>query len=177
MDIPKEAQGRSMMGAIREQRPHKTEVFSFYMSGSLMKEPAVMVRDKKWKLTVYPEQQSIEERLSPDHPLKYTAFFDGAPVDGELYDMESDPDEVNNLFENGGYRDIRDRYVNKISEWKRTLEPAADYSKLYGGGEGKKTFLSFRLHEADNLAKTAEFLGGKGYLCQCARREPRLFLD
>ena len=54
----------------------------------------VMRRDRDWKLV----------------------YYQGEP-DGELYDLNADPDEVENLWAEADYREQRDFLTNKVQDW------------------------------------------------------------
>jgi arylsulfatase len=169
--VPDNVQGKSLLPVCRgEAAVHRTEAFSSYFCGSIHVEPALMVRTPDWKLTVYPEQESIHDRLYGDHYLKYSSFFDGPVVGGELYDMKNDPYEQNNLFDDPKYADKQAELTAKLQEWKSGLGLLADYRGLKQAK--MKNVFKFILDQADNWAKVAEVLKEGNGLGQCARQKP-----
>lgn len=60
---------------------------------------ATMFRDEKFKLNVY-HDISIDKNLS-----------------GELYDMDNDPEEKNNLWDNPEYAEVRTRLSQRLLDW------------------------------------------------------------
>ncbi len=118
LPIPAGVDGKSVLPYIRgESAIHKTHVYAQYFAGGLQTQPALMVRDAKWKLTWYPEGNCIEQRLPMDHPLRNSDFFDNPDVLGELYDMEADPEETNNLYDSAEHVEIRECYLKKLQAW------------------------------------------------------------
>ena len=95
--IPERMQGRSFLSICHGENDlhhHKDYVYSeFYNSSASYRDPypyLTMVRDKKFKIVAY-----------------------GGMELGELYDMENDPGEVINLWNDAGYRDVRFQYLKK----------------------------------------------------------------
>jgi arylsulfatase A-like enzyme len=167
--VPERVQGKSLMPMLRSGgQLHKTEVYSEYFCGSVHAEPALMIRDRKWKLAVYPEQQSIHENLYNDHYLKYTDFFNEL-VEGELYDMENDPYEMKNLFDHPDYRDIQTTLLGKLADWRRSLGPLADYRPLFEPVGQKVNH--YQLLQADNRRKIHRYFSKEGTLTQCGRQQ------
>ena len=78
---------------------------------------AKMFRDKKYKLNVY--------NYEPD---------DKKIIEGELYDMESDPYEIRNLWDDPKYDDIKLQLLGRLMNWITTT----DY--LYNSSEGGEMF-------------------------------------
>ncbi|MGG1554056.1 sulfatase family protein [Paenibacillus ferrarius] len=168
--IPEHVQGRSLLPVCRgETNVHRTVVHSQYFCGSIHTEPAMMVRDEGWKLTVYPQQESIQEKLYGDHFLKYSSFFDSPLVGGELYDMRSDPYEQNNLFGNPQYAEQQARMEASLHEWRNGLGKLADYKGLKQAN--MKNVFKFIIDQADNWAKVAEIVQGQNGLGQCKREQ------
>ncbi|WP_281890622.1 sulfatase [Paenibacillus sp. YYML68] len=166
--LPDHVQGRSLLPVCRgEVKVHRTEVHSQYFCGSIHVEPAMMLRDAEWKLTLYPEQESIHEKLYGDHYLKYSPFFDGPLVGGELYDLRNDPHEMNNLFGNPDYAEQQVRMEARLQEWRQGLGKLADYRGLKQ--VNMKNVFKFIMDQADNWTKVAEAIQGDQGLGQCKR--------
>ncbi|KAG2959939.1 hypothetical protein PC120_g28061 [Phytophthora cactorum] len=104
IDIPDCVQGQSLMPMLRnEAGAAKDEVFGHIFTGGLQREPALMIRKGAWKLTWYPGQEELHDRLMNDHYLKFTHMFLEDVVDGELYQLDQDPGETHNLFQDPAY--------------------------------------------------------------------------
>lgn len=59
----------------------------------------------------------------------YQTWLEAPPV--ELYDLETDPHEFNNLAADPVYADIRERLMDALKDWQqRTEDPLADPEKL-----------------------------------------------
>ncbi|MDR9829649.1 sulfatase-like hydrolase/transferase, partial [Vibrio sp. FNV 38] len=124
MEIPNNVQGKSLLPYLEgKTETHKDEIYAQYFCGGLQNESALCVKDKRWKLTSYPEGHEIEKHMPLDHPLSKSFLFDQEDVKGELYDLEKDPYERHNLFNKSEYADIKKKYLNKIEGWKGTLLP------------------------------------------------------
>ncbi|MGL1894479.1 MAG: sulfatase-like hydrolase/transferase [Spirochaetaceae bacterium] len=152
VDIPENIHGKSLIPYIKNRNEeHRTEVHGLSYIGGFQDEPALMIRDDIWKLTIYPGQESLENGLNNDHYLRYSDFFDGKIIGGELYNLNSDPFELNNLFCDENYKSIKNKYVKKIDEWKKSLGPIVDYK----GMEPLKNSLAFfSLSQGDMLSET-----------------------
>lgn len=157
MEVPDKVQGKSLLpymnGALDN---HKSEVYAEYYCGSMQNTPALMIRDKKWKLTSYTDGNSMEDMLFADHPLKMTGFFDKPEVLGELYDMENDPEERYNLFNEKKYESVKERYLEKLDNWVRELgEVAVTETNI-----GKNRIGLFTMIQGENMNSTRNlFLG------------------
>jgi len=66
---------------------------------------ATMLRDQRHKLNVY---------VNPPGSDK--------PVEGQLFDMQTDRDEMHNLWDSPQHQDIRLRLTNKLLEWETRQE-------------------------------------------------------
>jgi arylsulfatase A-like enzyme len=166
--IPDPVQGKSLIPMLASGGGHhKSEVYSEYFCGSVHVEPALMIRDRKWKFTHYPMQQSIHDNLYRDHYLKHTRFFDSL-VEGELYDLENDPYEMENLFERPEYKEICDEYRRKLAAWKASLGALADYPSLFQPPDS--VVQHFQLLQADNRLKIHRYFSEVGTIAQCARQ-------
>jgi arylsulfatase A-like enzyme len=166
LPTPEQVQGKSLLPYIRgESTQHKARVFAQYYCGSLQNRPALMVRDKEWKLTSYPEGHQLEEFLPQDHPLKMSDFFNGEEVLGELYDLNNDPEERTNLFHPPDYSEIKQRYLSELDVWLAGLGPICNTDtnvipNLYG---------SYVHLQGENANRIKESLQGKGKLFQLSK--------
>jgi len=66
---------------------------------------ATMLRDKRYKLNVYLKDSSSEE-----------------PLEGQLFDMQTDKNEMNNLWGSPEHTDIQLRLANKLLAWETRQE-------------------------------------------------------
>ena len=151
-------QGRSLLPYMTGQvDKHKDKVFSQYYCGSLQNKSALMVRDNKYKLTSYPEGTDLEGFLPNDHPLKMSQMFDRDSVLGELYDLEKDPDEVNNLFDDPEYRQIKEKYLQELDKWMKSLGDVVDEATMPA-----KNPLSFHvIRQGENMLNAQAMLEGE----------------
>ena len=163
VDIPENVHGKSLVPYIREHTSnHKDKVFAQYYCGSLQNTPALMVRDKKWKLTSYPEGHALEDFLLEDHPLKMSAFFDCEEFLGELYDLEKDPEERYNLFNDEQYSEIKDNYLTEIKEWLASLGELVNTHT----NQLPNRFGQYILLQGENINKVKNSLADDGKLSQ-----------
>ncbi len=165
--IPDNVHGRSLMPILRgETDHHRDAVYCQYFCGSLQDTPAIMVRDDKWKLSIYPDQDTLEDKLYLDHPLRMTGFFDGETVRGELYDLEHDPYELNNLFDMPPYASVQSTYAEMLSEWKKTIAPVA-----YIPADGMvKNVGMFALIQGGNMKKVKQYIQSYDGIIQLEER-------
>ncbi|GKX28202.1 hypothetical protein SH1V18_06820 [Vallitalea longa] len=131
IDIPKSVQGKSLVPYMKGICDcHKQEVYGQYYCGSLQNESALVVRDEKWKLTSYPEGNKLENMMLNDHHLRMSNMFNEDSVLGELYDMEKDPEELDNLFDDEKYSHVKEKYMNKIESWIKSLGDIVDSNTM-----------------------------------------------
>lgn len=163
ISIPEKVQGKSLKAYMSGRcRGHKEVVYGQYYCGSLQNTSALMVRDAKWKLTSYPEGNALEGFLLNDHPLKMTDMFDQGSVLGELYDMEADPNELENLFDHDAYADIKATYLDKLDQWIKGLGPIVKTETL-----PEHNPLSLHvIKQGENMVKAQEVLKGEQRLGQ-----------
>jgi len=81
-------------------RKHKGSFCELHESGS----PAYMWRTKKWKLILFADKPLEEATFSTDE------------IKGELYDLENDPHEWENIYSNKKYQKIRDQLKTDLLE-------------------------------------------------------------
>ncbi len=105
--LPTGIHGMSLMPRVRGAvARHRDHAICSYMSCGLMDEPATMLRFGPWKVTFYPSPSRLEQSLPVDHFLRNGPLFDHDHPRGELYNLDLDPGEVNNLFGLGAYDPI-----------------------------------------------------------------------
>jgi len=167
INIPSNVHGKSLIPYIQgDVKDHKEEVYAQYYCGSLQNEPALMVRDKKWKLTYYPEGNDLENYLLNDHHLKMTEFFEKETVLGELYNMEDDPNEINNLFEDPKYSSIKDTYIKKLEDWKNSLDSIVVTDTM----KSKNDLSLHVIKQGENMRLAQDLLRGEGRLRTLKRK-------
>lgn len=79
---------------------HKASFCEFHDSGS----PAYMWRTPKWKLILFSDNPLLQARFSPNQ------------IKGELYNLESDPHEWKNLYNDKKYQEIREQLKTELLE-------------------------------------------------------------
>lgn len=98
LPIPPDFEARSLWGAIekREVYAPRETVFAEVARDHVQTgaEFIVMRRSHDWKIVVYLDED-----------------------DGELYDLKADPDERNNLWQEPGLRELRDRLAGETLKW------------------------------------------------------------
>jgi arylsulfatase A-like enzyme len=81
-----------------------------------------------WPETVFAEYHGDEFGLYSQRMVRTERykFVYNAPDVNELYDLEEDPAELNNLVDHPGYRDVREELERTLAEWMReTDDPIA----------------------------------------------------
>ncbi|MDI9601425.1 MAG: sulfatase-like hydrolase/transferase [Acidobacteriota bacterium] len=131
-DPPDAVQGRSLEPIFADPTsPFREAVFAETFVPALMTEPAVSVRTNDWKLTRYPKMADIEARLPGDHPYRGHPMFDPENlVEGELYDLATDPSETRNLLLTGASGGVCETLDCALDKWQDVCEPALDWSRL-----------------------------------------------
>jgi arylsulfatase A-like enzyme len=169
-DIPDNVQGKSLLPYIRGKADsHKQRVYAQYYCGSLQNTPALMVRDKKWKLTSYPEGHQLEDFLTQDHPLKMSSFFDGEEFLGELYNLQEDPEERFNLFNDSMHTDIRNQYLAYLDEWVESLGVVCETKT----NPTRNLFGSYISMQGENSNKARQMFDGVSKLSQLEKRSTK----
>jgi arylsulfatase A-like enzyme len=130
--VPETMQGRSLVPLLTDpSREFRDAVFAETFIPALMTEPACSVRTREWKLTDYPRMADIESRLPVDHPRRMHPMFSPERlIEGELYDLRSDPYETTNLLGSPGRSKIEATLRARLDVWKRECEPTVDWSAL-----------------------------------------------
>jgi arylsulfatase len=168
IEVPSCVQGKSLIPLLeQEDGSAKTEVFGHYFTGGLQTEPALMIRKDQWKLTLYPNQEAIHDRLLHDHYLKYTSMFMDDVIEGELYNLEADPQESSNLFYDSTWEDIKEQLMSRLTSWQSELGATANYDELE---KSINTVNSYQLMQADNMAKLQRLLRAEGTITRLSRK-------
>ena len=165
IDIPEKVQGISFMPLLSEDKEgiKRQEVFCEYYAGGLMDEPALMVRDNEWKLTWYRDQETLEDNLYRDHPLKYTELFNKDIIEGELYNIKEDPDELVNLFYDEQYKDVKIKYMKKLELHLEECKPMIDYKKMHQKHKDNIGGMAmYKLLQGNNMSLAMEAVKSKG---------------
>jgi arylsulfatase len=167
IEVPNCVQGKSLIPLLeRKTDSTKSAVFGHFFTGGLQAEPALMIRKDHWKLTLYPSQDTIHDRLLHDHFLKYTSMFLDNVIEGELYNLDADPHEVNNLFYDSANEVIKEQLISHLMAWRSELGALANYDKLE---PSINTVNSYQLMQADNMAKLQRLLRNEGTITRLSR--------
>ena len=130
IEIPENIQGRSFKGLITGEGYKPREAIFAEKTYHTYYDPMRGIRTEKWKLIANFEFTFCQEItmlrgdfteiaaiLAHPHKTQYHPPF-------ELYDLEADPWEGNNLAENSEFKDIRDRLIKQLRQWmKDTGDP------------------------------------------------------
>ncbi|MFI2856284.1 sulfatase-like hydrolase/transferase [Paenibacillus sp. JSM ZJ436] len=167
IDIPGGVQGQSLLPMLQgEPGVAKDEVFGHIFTGGLQREPALMIRKGAWKLTWYPGQEELHDRLMNDHYLKYTHMFLDDVVEGELYHLDQDPGETHNLFQDPAHAAVREALLQRLLAWRAGLGPLADLDDMQ---QARNTVNSYHLLQGDNLARMQTLMRAGGTIKQLGR--------
>ena len=127
IEIPENIQGRSFKGLITGEGYKPREAIFTEKTYHTYYDPMRAIRTEKWKLIANfefaPWQETppdydndaksyveISKALAPPYEKQYHPPF-------ELYDLEADPWEGNNLAENSEFKDIRHRLIKQLRQW------------------------------------------------------------
>lgn len=147
--VARGVQGRSFLRVLTgEASEHRDEVHGMIYCGGFQTEPALMIRDRRWKFTRYGDQEHVEMGLELDHPLRLSSYFDGDPVAGELYDLDADPYETHNLFGVAAYARVQADWERQLISWVHGMGAIADY-RSFNGGQNRSAF--YRLAQSDSV--------------------------
>lgn len=129
--IPDAVQGKSLLPYLKgDCQEHKAYAFSSYMSSGIMDTPAWMVRHRDYKLTRYPSTEALQQALPVDHHLLNSEFFDREAPLGELYNLQNDPFERDNLWGRSEHRGIQEQLSRALDEHIKAQDNKADLSSL-----------------------------------------------
>jgi arylsulfatase A-like enzyme len=101
IDIPANIQGQSWAGILKGQSGRESFLYEFFREDldKYLRTTIIGVRTNKWKYLTYPL------------PIKKTGKF----FTSELYDLENDPKELNNLIDDP-------KYAHVVEKMKKELE-------------------------------------------------------
>ncbi len=119
LEVPRQVEGRSLMQEItRPDDPGREAVFFEYRH-------VKTVRTKKWALSYYSPGE--EEHLDYSHYLRVQ------PGEGELYDLENDPHQFFNLYDDPSLKEVRLRLTEMLLEWMCNTERVHRHVRPYRG--------------------------------------------
>jgi len=98
---------------------------------------------------VFYESIGVKTVRTRTHKLSYA--FTGKGEVAELFDLQTDPHEYRNVFDDPAYRDVRDRLLRRLLDWwiatqqpvnfaasSEDLPPTRWYGNHHSGGYPKK---------------------------------------
>ncbi len=127
INVPKNIQGRSFKGLFTGEEYEPNEAIFAEKTYHTYYDPMRAIRTQKWKLIANFEFAPQQE-TSPDYDnnaKSYVEIAKAQPLPSlyhppfELYDLEADPWEQENLADNPGYEDIRDELIRQLRQWMR----------------------------------------------------------
>jgi len=139
LEVPKHLPGYSLLPVLRGAGSPRKHLYSAYVAhttGLHQYWPTRTVTDGRWKLTHhvfgdgerkrYPDGNNALfslhkqfEELSADAPARELTRRCEIPPAFELYDLENDPAELHNLFEQPEQAGIRKRLEAQLESWRR----------------------------------------------------------
>jgi N-sulfoglucosamine sulfohydrolase len=146
VDIPEHTQGRSLrpvLGSSQQSNWRDTLVAEFHYHGASPFFPRRAITDGRFKLihniragelpaaaTVDGDQAPVFARdLPDDHPAREAMERLVNPPEWELYDLEEDPVEFNNLADSPDFAETQLRLSKALHQWqRRTRDPFTDAS-------------------------------------------------
>jgi arylsulfatase A-like enzyme len=117
LEIPAGVQGRSLRPLLegREEPWRDAFVYEFYRSPMYGGVPTMIaIREERWKLITYP----------------------GYPEWSELFDLDADPGEMNNLARDPGHADELARLEARLAEIEAGIGPRPSDDERAGDGDG-----------------------------------------
>ncbi len=95
------------------------------MQGKSLK-PVVSHKNPEWRTEFFYEHLFNHERIPKSegvvtHKFKYLRYMEQNPVYEELYDLENDPHEKNNLANNPKYSSEKSQLQNKCNQYTKSL--------------------------------------------------------
>ena len=94
----------------------------------------------------HPATQDLLERAANDDLRGAETWFDDIRPAEELYDLDTDPHEINNLVGNPEYSDTLERFRDALDDWRERVDDTGDVSE---------TEMIHSRHEGDDQPSTA----------------------
>jgi len=135
IEIPENIQGRSFKGLITGEGYKPREAIFAEKTYHNYYDPMRAIRTEKWKLIANFEfslPDIAPGQIRTDSAKRYVEIYkamaslreEQCHPPFELYDLEADPWEGNNLAENPEFKDIRDRLIKQLHQWmQNTSDP------------------------------------------------------
>lgn len=153
--------GRSFLSLMQDGRTeHREFVVSEWFAGQIHDVPCTMIRTDRQKLVLYPTDD-LESRLPRDHPGRFAEFYADPVITGELYDLEADPGELLNLFDDPQYQPVVAEMRSLRDRWRDSLGPVARWPHQPEMSSG---FRYFQMEQGLLSRKISEMVASGGHL-------------
>ena len=92
-----------------------------------------------YKETNYPvlallNVMNLKGELSPEQ----ASFMAEKKPEFELYDMENDPYELNNLADNANYQQVKEELLSELNDWRKSINDKGVSDEFRAGGWSSK---------------------------------------
>lgn len=145
LDIPKHLPGHSLLPVLKGNISPRKYLYSAYNAHTTGRDlfwPTRTITDGKYKLIhhvrgngvtnryegsdntnrrAFPMLNDIINKLPEEHPAREVSERSSFPLKYELYDLQNDPDEYNNLIDKSQYAEIQKSLTTQLQNWRQNV--------------------------------------------------------